>query len=250
MPHSKYIVAANWKMNKLASQAKPFVSEILMSYIRKNADLVICPPYTHLPHLSANKIISGFYLGAQNISEFESGAYTGEISADMLLDVGCTHVIIGHSERRAMNPFENSMIPNKISFALSKGLKVIYCCGEPLENRINGNEKSYVHDQLTHDLYHLSDLSQLIVAYEPIWAIGTGKTATSDQAEEMHLFIRKTLQSKFDKRSENLKILYGGSVKANNSIELCSKENIDGVLVGGASLIVDEFIGIVNSFNQ
>ena len=249
MPSSKHIVVANWKMNKLPSQAKPLVAEILMSYLKKNSDLIVCPPYTYLANISANKIISGFYLGAQNMSEFESGAHTGEISADMLLDLGCTHVIIGHSERRMMNEKENIIIPQKISLALQKGLKVIYCCGENLESRESKQEETFVSNQLKNDLYHLENLDKIIIAYEPIWAIGTGKTATSDQAEAMHAFIRQTLSEKYS-NSDQVKILYGGSVKASNASEFAKKENINGVLVGGASLIPVDFIEIIEAFNS
>ena len=249
MPSSKHIVVANWKMNKLPSQAKPLVAEILMSYLKKNSDLIVCPPYTHLANISANKIISGFYLGAQNMSEFESGAHTGEISADMLLDLGCTHVIIGHSERRMMSEKENIIIPQKISLALQKGLKVIYCCGENLESRESKQEETFVSNQLKNDLYHLENLDKIIIAYEPSWAIGTGKTATSDQAEAMHAFIRQTLSEKYS-NSDQVKILYGGSVKASNASEFAKKENINGVLVGGASLIPVDFIEIIEAFNS
>ena len=221
----------------------------MLQYLKKNSDLIVCPPYTHLANISANKIISGFYLGAQNMSEFESGAHTGEISADMLLDLGCTHVIIGHSERRMMNEKENIIIPQKISLALQKGLKVIYCCGENLESRESKQEETFVSNQLKNDLYHLENLDKIIIAYEPIWAIGTGKTATSDQAEAMHAFIRQTLSEKYS-NSDQVKILYGGSVKASNASEFAKKENINGVLVGGASLIPVDFIEIIEAFNS
>lgn len=250
MPHKKYIVAANWKMNILPSSAKPLVSEILFSYVRNNADVIICPPYTHLSNVSANTIIAGFYLGAQNISEHISGAFTGEISADMIMDLGCTHVIIGHSERRELNPRENESIAAKIKMALSKNLRVIYCCGENLDIRNAGREKSFVLDQLIKDLYSLENLDSVIIAYEPIWAIGTGKTATAQQANEMHQFIKENLSVRFPSNSASLKILYGGSVKSNNARELMEQEYIDGVLVGGASLNATEFIAIIDAFNN
>ena len=247
----KSLVAANWKMNTLPSQAQELARKLTNVSWTSQLDVLICPPFTHLPYLSEIKK-EGFLLGAQNCHEKASGAYTGEISAEMLVDLGCSFVILGHSERRTLNPVENRLLPHKIVHAISAGLKVIYCCGEPISIREKLQEDQFVLDQLEQDFKYLdpSSFDKLVIAYEPIWAIGTGLNATSQQAQAMHLWIRQQISKMYGSPIANkLRIIYGGSVKASNAESLSLMSDIDGVLVGGAGLLPDEFHEIIKVFS-
>lgn len=242
------IIAANWKMNILPSEAKALIVDCLRNFNSKEQTIIICPPFTHLAALSD---IAPFTLGAQNCHEMASGAFTGEISCAMLLDLNCHYVILGHSERRTYEISENKRIPGKIKTAIHSGLNVIYCCGEPLDVRKSNHQNDFVLHQLQHDLSNLDleEMKHICIAYEPIWAIGTGQTASAEQAEEMHKFIRYQLNEMFDAGiAEKCSILYGGSVKSSNANDLAAMPDIDGVLVGGASLVANEFMAIANAF--
>lgn len=246
----KPLVAANWKMNILPSQACQLAEQIRNSTHQLPVEVVVAPPFTHLA-LMSHLPAGNFSLAAQNVHAEESGAYTGSISVAMLKDLGVEYIILGHSERRESNNNENKLLPKKISTCLNSNVKVIYCCGESKEQRENHNEKQFVKNQLEENFAELRtwDHHNLIIAYEPIWAIGTGLTASSEQAEEMHLFIRNWLENKYGKEQAlHTRILYGGSVKSSNASELASQKNIDGALVGGASLKAEEFALIVKAF--
>lgn len=246
------VIAGNWKMNKNLSEAVSLISDIKngLQEISLNADVIICPPYTSLE--TANALIkdSAIKLGAQNMCSEESGAFTGEISAEMLLSVGCEYVILGHSERRSIYNESDELINKKIKLALLKGLKVIFCFGESLDEREKGIAFDIVKSQIESGLANISenDLNDIIFAYEPVWAIGTGKTASPEQAEEIHAFIRNLVKQNYSQSAaDNLVIQYGGSVKPANSKELLSQNNIDGALVGGACLESELFLGIIKS---
>lgn len=217
----------------------------------KGRDLVsiILVPFTHIKSLQ-EIACPNLKIGAQNISQYPCGAYTGEISASMLESIGVTYVTIGHSERRTIFKEDNNIISEKVKKALEFNLKPIFCCGEPLEERKNNNYLNFVKEQVTSALFSLTekDITNITIAYEPIWAIGTGETASATQAQEVHLFIRNLLKEKFgDKIASNMTILYGGSVKPTNANELFSEADIDGALVGGASLKADSFVDIIKA---
>lgn len=248
----KKVIAGNWKMNKDLKESINLISEIIngLNELAPGADVIICPPFTSLETAKTLIKDSTVQLGAQNMCSEESGAFTGEISADMLLSVGCQYVILGHSERRSIFNESDELINKKIKLALSKGLKVIFCFGESLEDREKGTTFDVVRSQIENGLRDIENggLSNIIMAYEPVWAIGTGKTATPEQAEEVHLFIRNLLIENYSPESaENMTIQYGGSVKPENSKELLSQPNIDGALVGGACLKADSFLGIIST---
>lgn len=246
------LVAANWKMNVLPSEAFRLANSIKLLTSNLNLEIVVAPPYTHLAlmsHLPGHH----FSLGAQNVHPEKAGAFTSGISTEMLKDLKVEYVIIGHSERREAYPNESLLIPRKIEACLNSNLKVIYCCGESIETRKSHEEFNFVGNQLNSDFLNLEqwNSNNLIIAYEPIWAIGTGLTATPEQAEEMHLFIRRWLKNKYDQKAgENTRILYGGSVKASNASSIASMDNIDGALVGGASLIPEEFAAIARCWDK
>ncbi|WP_209331011.1 triose-phosphate isomerase [Lunatimonas salinarum] len=251
----KKIVAGNWKMNLTQTEGQKLTSEIvnmIKDESTQDVTVVLNPPFVHLQ--AVKKLIEGvnnIYLGAQNCSDKASGAYTGEISASMLASFGVSYVIIGHSERREYFGETNSMLTDKVKLALENGLTPIFCCGEPLDIRENGTHAAYVTNQLSESLFGLEeqDIKRLVIAYEPIWAIGTGKTASSDQAQEMHATIREHLASKYGKEiAENMSILYGGSCKPDNAKDIFSKPDVDGGLIGGASLKSRDFTDIVTSF--
>lgn len=248
---SRDLIAANWKMNVLPSESQSLAFSLCDLAWSENIEVLICPPFTHLFALRDLRK-DGICLGAQDCHEALKGPYTGEVSALMLKDLNCDYVILGHSERRRMNPHEDQNIHSKIKTAMASDLNVIYCCGESLDIRIANAEKDFIHRQLKKDLFELEAdvLDKLTIAYEPIWAIGTGKHATPEQIKEMHLFIRSALKSQFGLQSNVVRIIYGGSVNAANSDMLASIQEVQGVLVGGASLIPDEFKSIINSFNQ
>lgn len=245
------VIAGNWKMNKDLQQSQKLVSEILNGLGKDNkADVIVCPPFTSLNEVSSLLKGTQIKLGAQNMYYEESGAYTGEVSADMLKSVGCEFVILGHSERRVIFNEPDELINKKIKAALAKGLKPIFCIGELLEQRENDETMQVVSRQVEKGLEGVSaeQMKNIIIAYEPVWAIGTGKTATPLQAQEVHSFIRELVAEKFlASVAENLIIQYGGSVKPDNAGELLSQKDIDGALVGGACLKADSFLGIIAS---
>ncbi len=246
------IVAGNWKMNNDLNESISLISEIRNSLIGKNykTKIIICPPFTSLE--TANALLKGtsISLGAQNMYYEESGAYTGEISAKMLISVGCEFVIIGHSERRTIFKESDEIINLKLKAALANNLKPIFCIGETLEERESNKTFDVIRRQLISGLKDLGELEiqRIIIAYEPVWAIGTGKNATPNQAQEIHKFIRDLLQKEYSTYIANNTIIqYGGSVKPENASELMSQPDIDGALVGGACLKSDSFIKIVES---
>jgi triosephosphate isomerase len=249
-----YLIAGNWKMNLVPSEAKVFSQELVSSIKETPDDVIamIAPPFTDLSMVSEVISNSCIKLGAQNINENEKGAYTGEISADMLLNLGVEYVIIGHSERRHIYKENDELINKKVNFTLQKGLKPILCVGELLEERESGNTNEVVKNQVISCLKNVSnnDMANVIIAYEPVWAIGTGKVATPEIAEEVHLLIRGIIAGLYNKEiADKIIIQYGGSVKPDNIEGLMCKDNIDGALVGGASLKVDSFTKLVN-FNH
>ncbi len=248
----KKVIAGNWKMNNNLSESQNLISKLSagLSSEKINCDVIICPPYTSLQEVSSLTRNTVMKLGAQNMHYEESGAYTGEISASMLKSVGCEYVILGHSERRTIFGETDSLINKKIKKALQSNLKPIFCIGETLQERESGVTKDVIKRQVVEGLKEipLNELSSIIIAYEPVWAIGTGKTATPAQAEEVHEFIREIISGLYNKdAAENLIIQYGGSVKPDNAAELMSQKDIDGALVGGACLKADSFISIIKS---
>ena len=251
----KKIVAGNWKMNKLYVEGLQLVADIMVKVDTLPDDqlVILCPPFIHLPETSRMiKSESHIKLGAQNCHYNENGAFTGEVSAPMLSSIPVNYVITGHSERRQLFNETNEVITKKVQAILSNGLKVIFCCGEPLEERKQGNHISYVEQQIKDSLFDLSakELSNVVIAYEPIWAIGTGETASPEQAQEMHQVIRKLISEKFGNEvAEDKTILYGGSVKPDNATELFSQPDVDGGLIGGASLKADDFVKIIRSMS-
>jgi triosephosphate isomerase (TIM) len=247
----KYLIAGNWKMNLVPSDAKKFAKELVNSIksVDKDVEVMIAPTFTALQGVAEVLKGSIIKLGAQNVNENEKGAFTGEISADMLLDIGVEYVIIGHSERRNIYKESNELINKKVIYSLKKGLKPVLCVGELLAEREAGKTNDIVKKQVVEGLKGVSndDISKIVIAYEPVWAIGTGKVATPEQAEEVHAMIRSTVKSLYnDKVAENMTIQYGGSVTDQSVDGLMGMKNIDGALVGGASLKVDSFTRIAN----
>ena len=241
------IIAGNWKMNKTIGEAVSTIKE-LRNLVKGITDkeIVICPPFTALSNLSAELKVSNISLGAQNMYQELKGAFTGEISPLMLKEVGCKYVIIGHSERRQLFKETNELVNQKIKLALEHDLKPILCIGETSEQREKNVTKNVIGDQLKNGLKGVEDLKDVVIAYEPIWAIGTGQTATPKQAENVHAFIRETISKIYDEKIANeIRILYGGSVKSENITSLMERDNIDGALVGGASLDALQFSRIV-----
>jgi triosephosphate isomerase len=248
----KKVIAGNWKMNNDLSESKNLISKLAEALAGKsvNCDVIICPPFTSLSEASALVKGTQIKLGAQNMYFEESGAFTGEISASMLKSAGCEFVILGHSERRTIFGESDQVINKKIKKALASGLKPIFCVGETLEEREGNITNQVIERQVKEGLKDLSadDMKTIIVAYEPVWAIGTGKTATPAQAEEVHDFIRTQVKNLFNAEvADNIVIQYGGSVKADNAKELLSQKDIDGALVGGACLKADSFMGIITA---
>lgn len=244
----KNIIAGNWKMNFSASETRKFLSSLLPKVKDAKCEIVVCPPFTSLE--SAKEILKGsnVKLGAQNIHFEEKGAFTGEISSDMLKDLDVSYVILGHSERRTYFNEKDEDINKKIFTCLKHGFTPILCVGETLEERESGNMENVLKNQLKKDFSNVSkeDCEKVVIAYEPIWAIGTGKTATSQEADDTIGFIRSVLKDIYDEKvSENVVILYGGSVKPTTIKEQMSMKNIDGALVGGASLVENDFEMIV-----
>jgi triosephosphate isomerase len=252
----KQIAAANWKMNLSVEQAITLLDEILTKNIRlsENQEAVFGVPFPYLL-LAKDKISNSknYFVAAQNCYTKDSGAFTGEVSAAMLSSLDIKYVIVGHSERREYFSEDNQTLSLKVDVCLKNNLKPIFCCGESLEIREAGTQNDYVETQLKESLFHLdsSAIKDFVIAYEPIWAIGTGKTATADQAQEMHAHIRNVLAKKYGNEiAESISILYGGSVKANNAKEIFSKPDVDGGLVGGASLNATEFAEIITSLKS
>lgn len=247
----KKIVAGNWKMNKTLSEATVLTSELMAltaNEVKNNAVVVLCTPFPYLLKIKEQLGSSRIAVGAQNCSEHESGAYTGETSAAMLKSMAIPYVIIGHSERRQYFGENGPLLARKVDRALAAGLTPIFCNGEPLEIREKGTHEALVKQQTEESLFHLSasDIQKVVIAYEPVWAIGTGKTATSQQAQDMHAVIRGHIATKYGNDvAESISILYGGSVKPDNAKELFACKDVDGGLVGGASLKARDFIDII-----
>jgi triosephosphate isomerase len=249
----KQIVAGNWKMNKNLSEGLELAEEILnlKNEIPDDVLVIMAPPFVHLADIYRKTEGSGLKVSAQNCATEEKGALTGEVSAPMVRSTGAEYVIIGHSERRAYYNETDEIILKKINQALNSDLYPIVCCGEQLEDRENNQYFSVVQKQLENSVFNLSSeaFSRIILAYEPVWAIGTGKTATPEIAEEMHGFIRKLIRDNFsDQAAENTSILYGGSCKPSNSQDLFKQPDIDGGLIGGASLKSKDFVEITKTF--
>ncbi|CAN5813588.1 triose-phosphate isomerase [soil metagenome] len=252
----KQIAAANWKMNCTLQQATALLDELLATpqETGDNNIAVLGVPFPYL--MLAKEKLAGkanVFVAAQNCYNKKSGAYTGETSCEMLQSIGVEYVIIGHSERREYFNESNQMLAEKIDLALSYGLIPIFCCGEALDIREANTQNEYVAVQLKESLYHLSaeQLGKVVIAYEPIWAIGTGITATSEQAQEMHAHLRSELAAQYGTdAADGVSILYGGSVKANNAAEIFGQPDVDGGLVGGASLVAKDFAAIINGLKQ
>jgi len=244
------IVAGNWKMNKNMAGTDALLAELSAKLPNTHAKVMVSPTFVNLAgavrHLEGSEI----EVISQNMHFAESGAYTGEISADMLLNIGIKTVILGHSERRAYFGETDEILKKKVEAALANNMTVMFCFGEELQDRKSGNHFSVVESQLKNALFDLdpSAWSSIILAYEPVWAIGTGETASPEQAQEMHAFIRKTIATAFDQTiADNVSILYGGSVKPGNAEEIFSKPDVDGGLIGGAALAADDFIAIIKA---
>lgn len=240
----KYI-CGNWKMNKTSSEARDFAEKI-NEFEFKNVDVLLAPSFVSLE--SFRKILNKkIEVSAQNLSQFEDGAYTGEVSTSMLKDIGVENVIIGHSERREKFFESNEIVNAKVKKALADDFHVILCLGEALEVKAKNKEVDFVKDELSKSLDGIENIENITIAYEPIWAIGTGKTCSADDAEKMCREIRQIINKNYGEISEKIRILYGGSVKPSNAKEILSEENIDGVLVGGASLDPEGFIEIIKA---
>ena len=248
----KQIAAGNWKMNKDLEGALSLARELANEERPDNVLTILGSPYVFLKSLvDLTLYVPNIEIAAQNCHDQDSGAYTGEISVDMLESIGIKYVIVGHSERRQYYNEGDELIATKVDKLLSKEMIPIYCCGEPLEIRKAGTHVEHVKSQITKGLFHLdtAQFQKVIIAYEPIWAIGTGETASPEQAQEMHAAIRSMIEDKYGKDlAESISILYGGSVKPSNAKEIFSQQDVDGGLVGGASLKKDDFIEIIRAF--
>lgn len=249
----RQIAAANWKMNMTFQQAEKLLDDILREKIRLEAHQLVlfAVPFPYLL-LTRSEVAdeTNYYAAAQNCSNKKSGAYTGEVSAEMLRSVGIMYCVVGHSERREYFNESNQVLAEKVDLCLQYNILPVFCCGEPLAIREAGTQNAYVAQQLKESLFHLSaeKIREIIIAYEPIWAIGTGKTATTEQAQEMHAYLRSVLATQYGKEvADNIPILYGGSVKASNAKELFDCPDVDGGLVGGASLVASDFVQIIRS---
>jgi len=251
----KHIVAGNWKMNMIFGEADDLLNNIMEKLesitLDANTQLIVCPPFPFLEMTSDYSEDSYFMVGAQNVSDQEVGAYTGEVSAAMLESLEIGYCIVGHSERRAYYHETNEIVARKVDQLLKHNIKPIVCCGEVLDEREAGRQCEVVKKQIEEGLFHLTaeQFANVIIAYEPVWAIGTGKTATPEQAQEMHAFIRSLIAGKYGNDvAEETSILYGGSCKPGNAKELFANKDVDGGLIGGASLKADDFIAIATSF--
>lgn len=251
----KNIVAGNWKMNKRFDEAEELVDNIMSQLEEKelgdNTLMIICPPFPYLEMCVEYSDDSYFAVGAQNVNDNEKGAYTGEVSAEMLESMDIQYCIVGHSERRAYYGETDAIVARKVDQLLAHDIHPIVCCGEVLEEREAGKQFEVVKRQISDGLFHLTaeQFSNIVIAYEPVWAIGTGKTATPEQAQEIHAYIRGLIAEKYGKDvAEETSILYGGSCKPSNAKELFANPDVDGGLIGGASLNADDFINIALAF--
>ncbi len=251
----KKIVAGNWKMNMNLQEGIALAKKLngMLAAERHNCDVIICTPFIHLASVAQflNQDLIG--LGAENCADKEKGAYTGEVSAEMVKSTGAQYVIIGHSERRGYYHETPEILKEKVLLALKNNLEVIFCIGESLEERETNRQNEVVKAELEDSVFNLTEeeFRKIIIAYEPIWAIGTGKTATSDQAEEIHAYIRSIVAEKYGKAvADDTSILYGGSCKASNAPELFAKPDIDGGLIGGAALKAEDFKGIIDAWKK
>lgn len=248
----KKIVAGNWKMNNDLAETQELLSHLKMQLVKEpEAEVMVAPAFTNLYSAFQGLKDTPVQVVAQNMHQAENGAYTGEVSAKMLKSIGVDTVILGHSERRAHFGETNDILAEKVNSALKSEMKIIFCFGEELADRKSDKHFDLVAKQLEESLYQISetDWKNVILAYEPVWAIGTGETASPEQAQEMHAFIRKNISEKFnDEIAQNVSILYGGSVKPANAKEIFAKEDVDGGLIGGASLKAVDFVEIINAF--
>ncbi len=243
------LVVGNWKMNGTLASGKALVQEIVSGLDNTNADIAVCPPFIYLSEI--DKLLQGSHLkfGAQNIADQESGAYTGEVSASMLKEINCTYALVGHSERRSYYGDTNETVAARFNQALSQDVCPILCVGETLEQREQDKTFQVIDEQLNAviDLVGIESFAKAVIAYEPVWAIGTGKTASDEQAQEVHQYIRQQIAKRDQSIADNMQILYGGSVKPDNAKALFAMADIDGGLIGGASLDAESFLGIYNS---
>ena len=242
----KTIVAGNWKMNASKESVNTLIEGILSGMNEASSEVIVCAPFPYLSQVESLIQGSSLMLGAQNLNVNSAGAYTGEVSADMIKDFGAQHVIVGHSERRSLYGETNSIVAEKTKAAIDAGLTPLLCVGESLEDRESGNTEAIVEEQINAviDLIGIESFDQVIIAYEPVWAIGTGLTATPEQAQAVHLFIRNLLADSSEKIAKRTPILYGGSMNAGNAADLISCSDIDGGLIGGAALKAEDFLQI------
>jgi triosephosphate isomerase len=252
----KQIAAANWKMNLTLTEGEALLDAINAKphSLAPNQEAIFAVPFPYISMAQAKVgAKNNVFVAAQNCSNKLSGAFTGEVSVTMLQSMCVKYVVIGHSERREYFNESNELLAQKVDICLENKTTPIFCCGEPLEIRESATQNEYVAKQLTESLFHLSEeaIAHVVIAYEPIWAIGTGKTASSEQAQEMHAYIRSHIASKYGQSiADSISILYGGSVKSANAVEIFSQPDVDGGLVGGASLIADEFVAIINALKK
>jgi triosephosphate isomerase len=244
------LVIGNWKMHGTRASNRELITGILAGLdANKNCDAVVCVPFTAIPELSDAVSGTSLALGSQNVANADQGAYTGEISASMLAEYGCGYAIVGHSERRQLYGETNQLVAARYEHAIKGDITPVLCIGETDEQREQGKTFDVIVEQLSAVIDHsgIESLSKAVIAYEPVWAIGTGKTATPDQAQEVHAFIRKQIAARDSALAETVQILYGGSVKPDNAADLFGKDDIDGGLIGGASLQAESFLGIINA---
>lgn len=248
------LVIGNWKMNRSFEEAETLTTDIgdALEDFNLKTEVVLCPPFPYLELVTdhADEEGANFYAGAQNCSQFTNGAYTGEVSAEMLVSLGVEFCIVGHSERRKYCGETNAVIAEKINRLMEQQLIPVVCCGESLKERNEGSHFEVIKKQISEMLFHLSkeEMEHVVIAYEPVWAIGTGETATPEQADEMHSFIRSMIEKQYGtEMAYNTYIIYGGSCNAQNAVELFAKENVDGGLIGGASLSATDFVQIVEA---
>ena len=248
----KKIVAGNWKMNTLPQEGVALAKGVAAGKgeVCDSVNFIVCPPFTHLQSVVETLKGTNIAVGAQDCATETKGAYTGEVSAEMIAALGCEYVILGHSERRQYYGETSETLNKKMARAYENNLIPIYCVGENLEEREDNRHFEVCKQQLEEVVFNLTEeqFKKLVIAYEPVWAIGTGKTATAEQAEEIHAYIREVLRSKFGAAAEECAILYGGSCKPSNAGEIFSKENVDGGLIGGAALKAEDFLGIGKAF--
>ncbi|HKK15230.1 MAG TPA: triose-phosphate isomerase [Gammaproteobacteria bacterium] len=249
MSKRRPLVAANWKMNGTLESIRPLIDSIKKRLAGISAEIAICPPFVYLDELSRSLADTGIALGAQNLSRHDAGAYTGEVSAAMLRDYQCRYVIVGHSERRTFYGDNDTVVGEKFARAVNHALQPVLCVGEYLEEREAGETEAVIARQLDAVIgtSGIGSFRNAVIAYEPVWAIGTGMTATPEQAQDVHAFIRLRLARHDEHIADLVRILYGGSVKADNAAELFTMADIDGGLIGGASLVADDFLAICHA---